>query len=336
MPWLMVPDLIGPLLGPPLGGFIVTFLSWQWIFYIILPIGLLGIVLALRFIENVRLTETVALDIRGFVLSSVALSCLIFGFEMMARQHVPAWRAAAVVGPGLLCGWLYIRHARRHPAPILDIRLMSVRTFQVSVVAGGLSRTAVGALPFLLPMMLQLGFGWSAAASGSVALATSAGPITIRLLGRPILRRFGFRRIMIWNGAVAAVLIGCVAFIRPSWPASLIVVLLFIVELFEAVQFIAHNTIAYAGIPPARISAATGFYATFQQLNLTVGICVAGWAFAASMALFQRSKAVVEDYAIALLSVAALSMLAAPAGSAGGRRRHQLSGYDPAGGTRNA
>ena len=332
MTWLMVPALVGPLLGPPVGGFIVTYLSWRWIFYINVPVGLLGIALTLRFIENVRQPGATRLDLGGFLLSGVALSCLVFGFEMMARRETPPWQSAAVVGAGLLCGWFYIRHARGHPAPVLDMRLLATTTFRVSVVAGGLSRVAVGAMPFLLPMMLQLGFGWSAAASGSVTFATSAGSITIRLLARPILRRFGFRFIMVWNGALAAVLIGSVAAIRPSWPLSGIVGLLFVIGLFEALQFIAYNTIAYADIPPERMSAATSFYATFQQLNLTVGVCVAGWALTASMALFGRAEAVVADYGIALMSVAALSALAAPvcaqlAADAG----RQLSGHDPGG-----
>jgi EmrB/QacA subfamily drug resistance transporter len=312
MTWLMVPALIGPLLGPPVGGFTVTYLSWRWIFYINVPIGLLGIALALRFIENVRLPRVARLDTRGFLLSGASLAFLIFGFEMMARHEVSAVQVAAVLATGSLCGWLYVRHARGHPAPVLDLRLLTTRTFQVSVLAGGLSRIAVGALPFLLPMMLQLGFGWSAATSGSITFATSAGSITIRLLARPILRRWGFRRIMVWNGALAAVLIGCTAAIQPSWPLTGIVGLLFVVGLFEALQFIAYNTIAYADIPADRMSAATSFYATFQQLNLTVGICIAGWALNGSMALFGRSEALITDYAIALVSVAALSVLASP------------------------
>jgi MFS family permease len=330
MTWLMVPALIGPMLGPPVGGLIVTYLSWRWIFYINLPIGLLGIALALYFVESVRLPGTTKLDFGGFLLSGTCLSGLVFGFEMIARHAVPVWQSAAVVGLGLLCGGLYLRHASGHPAPLLDVRLMATTTFRVSVVAGGLSRIAVGALPFLLPMMLQLGFGWSAAASGSVTFALSAGSITIRLCARPILRRFGFRRIMVWNGVFAAVMIGSVAAIRPSWSVYAIIGLLFVIGLFEALQFIAYNTIAYADISTERMGAAVSFYATFQQMNLTVGICIGGWALAASTALFGRADAAVMDYSVAVMTVAGLSILAAPvcaqlAGNAG----QLLSGHDP-------
>lgn len=332
MTWLMVPALMGPLLGPPVGGFIVTYLSWRWIFYINVPIGLLGIALTLRYIENVRLPGARRLDVSGFLLSGASLSCLVFGFEMMARPEVPFWRSAAVVGPGLLCGWLYLRHARGHPAPVLDMRLMAITTFRVSVVAGGLSRIAVGALPFLLPMMLQLGFGWSAAASGAVTFAISAGSITIRLCARPLLRLFGFRRIMVGNGVLAAVLIASLAAMRPSWPIPAIIGFLFVIGLFEALQFVAYNAIAYADIPRDRMSAATSFYATFQQLNLTIGICIAGWSLAASMALFGRTEAAVADFSIALVTVATLSALAAPVCAQLARDAGQLlSGHAPRG-----
>jgi EmrB/QacA subfamily drug resistance transporter len=329
MTWLMVPALIGPLLGPPVGGLIITYLSWRWIFYINVPIGLVGIALTLRFIENIKTPVATKLDIHGFLLSGCSLACLVYGFELMARQKVPVWQTAGVLVPGLLCGWLYIRHARDHPAPVLDLRLMATRTFRVSVLAGGLSRIAVGALPFLLPMMLQLGFGWSPATSGSITFASSAGSITIRLFAKPILRRWGFRRIMVWNGVLAALLMACVASVRPSWPLAGIMGLLFVIGLSEASQFIAYNTIAYADIPRERMSVATSFYATFQQLNLTLGICVAAWSLAASMALFGHSEALVADYGISILTVAAVSLLASPvcaqlAADAG----HLISGHD--------
>ena len=312
MTWLMVPAQIGPILGPPLGGFLVSSLSWRWIFYINVPIGLLGIVLALRFIGNVRETRRTGFDFAGLLLSGVALSCLMFGLETVARGEATFWSAIGILLIGLISGVLYVRHAHRHPDPVLDFRLMAVPTFGLSVLGGGLSRISAGAIPFLLPMMLQLGFGWSAASSGLVTFASSAGSMLMRLGAKPVLRRWGFRRVMIWNGVIASLFLAGTAALRPSWPLAAIYGLLLIGGFFQSLQFIAYNTIAYADIPQPRMSAATSFYATFQQLNLTLGICVASGALATSVALLGHHQAMVEDYSTAFLVVTGLSLMASP------------------------
>ncbi len=312
MTWLMVPAQIGPILGPPVGGFLVTYLSWRWIFYINVPIGLLGIALAMRFIGNVREPGPTSFDLPGLLMSGVSLSCLMFGLETVSRGETSAWLAAAIVVVGVLSGALYLRHARRHPQPVLDFRLMSVPTFSLSVLGGGLSRIAAGAIPFLLPMMLQLGFGWSAAASGLVTFASSAGSMLMRISAKPILRRWGFRSVMIWNGLIASLFLAGIAALRPTWPTAAIYALLLAGGFFQSLQFIAYNTIAYADIPPPRMSAATSFYTTFQQLNLTLGICVASGSLAAAMAVFGHREALLPDYSIAFLIVTALSLMASP------------------------
>ena len=312
MTWLMVPAQIGPILGPPIGGFLVTSLSWRWIFYINVPIGVLGFVLALRFISNLREPGPTSFDPFGLLLSGVSLSGLMFGLETVARGDASAGWAIAILTVAVASGCLYVRHARRHPQPVLDFRLMAVPTFGLSVLGGGLSRIAAGAIPFLLPMMLQLGFGWSAAASGLVTFASSAGSLLMRLGAKPMLRRWGFRRVMIWNGVVASLFLASTAALRPSWPIAAIYGVLLVGGFFQSLQFIAYNTIAYADIPQPRMSAATSFYTTFQQLNLTLGICVASGALAASVAVFGHGTAQVSDYSVAFLVVTALSLIASP------------------------
>ncbi|MGI4797239.1 MAG: MFS transporter [Janthinobacterium lividum] len=334
MTWLMVPAQIGPILGPPLGGFLVSTLSWHWIFYINVPIGVLGIVLALRLIPNVRETRPSSFDVKGLLLSGVSLSCLMFGLETVARGEASAWFAITIVLVGLGSGALYVRHARRHPEPVLDFRLMAVPTFGLSVLGGGLSRIAAGAIPFLLPMMLQLGFGWSALSSGLVTFASSAGSMLMRLSAKPALRRWGFRRVMIWNGVIASLFLAGTAALRPSWPISAIYGLLLVGGFFQSLQFIAYNTIAYADIPQPQMSAATSFYTTFQQLNLTLGICVASGALATSMAVLGHHQALVQDYSIAFLVVTALSFMASPLcarlPAEAGRQLSGHSGPEPA------
>ncbi len=168
MAWLQIPSSIGPLLGPPIGGFIVTYFDWRWIFYINVPIGILGIVLVTLYIEDVRATGRVRFDFAGMALSGVALACLMWGIEMGSRGFGSGQGALALLAVGAVLAVLYRRHARHHPQPVLNFRLMRIPTFRISVLAGTCSRIVVGAVPFLLPMMLQLGFGLSAAQSGLI------------------------------------------------------------------------------------------------------------------------------------------------------------------------
>src|SRR4051812_2762532 len=203
MAWLMVPATIGPIVGPPLGGFIVTYLSWHWIFYINVPIGILGVVLVTIFIEEMKEPVRTKFDLRGLILSGTALACLMFGIEVASRGVGSRWIIVALLGTGAASAGLYVIHARRTPRPMLDFRLLRIATFRMSLLCGSLSRIAVGAMPFLLPMMFQLGFGMSAAASGSITFVSSIGSLAMRTCAPAFLKRLGFRTVLTWTGALA-------------------------------------------------------------------------------------------------------------------------------------
>ena len=160
---------------------------------------------------------------------------------------------------------------------------MRVPTFGISVLAGALSRIAVGAMPFLLPMMLQIGFGMSASESGLVTFASAVGSLAMRLAARPLLHRIGFRNTLVWVGLISTVLLGSTAAFRPGWPLVAIYAVLLFGGFFQSLQFMAYNTIAYADIPRPRMSSATSFYTTFQQLCISLGIATAAAALAGSM-----------------------------------------------------
>jgi EmrB/QacA subfamily drug resistance transporter len=309
MAWLMIPATIGPILGPPVGGFIVTYLSWHWIFYINVPIGLLGIVLASLFIEEMRDPSPQRFDVRGLALSGTALACLLFGIEMVTRG------VGASIGVGLIAAsvvaWaLYAWHAKHCAQPILDFRILRIATFRLSVICGSLSRISAGAQPFLLPMMLQLGFGMSAAQSGLITFASSIGSLMMRMTAPALLRRLGFRTVLIWVGTVAVALVAGIATIRPTWPQPLIYTLLIAGGFFQSLQFMAYNTIAYADVSRSRMSVATSFYTTFQQMALTLGIAVSAAALAASLAIHGRAEPLLGDFTVAFLVVAGISALA--------------------------
>ncbi len=311
--WLTMPSLIGPVVGPPLGGFIVTYADWRWIFDINVPIGLLGIALALRYMPDVPGAPGARFDARGLLLSSAALACLMIGLETAGRDLLPPLLTAALILAGLLAAAGYALHARRRPDPLLDFSLMRVPTFAVSVLSGSLFRVGVGALPFLLPLTLQFGFGKSPLESGFITFASSAGAFAMKPITQSVLRRFGFRAVLVWNGALSAALIAACAGFGASWPVAGLLGVLLAGGFARSLQFTAFNALAYADIPRERLSAATALYATLQQVSLTLGITAGAGALTVSAALGGRGEPVAADFSAAFLVVAAVSLLAAPA-----------------------
>ena len=315
MSWMLVPASLGPMLGPPLGGILTTYLSWRWIFYINLPIGLLGMVLTTRYIPQLRDPEDGGFDPIGMAQSGISLACLIFGLESASRGAGSMGATVAILTVGLAAGLLYARHARRTTNPILDFRLMREPTFRLSVLGGSATRIATGGSAFLIPSMLQLGFGLSAAQSGLVTFCGPLGAVCMRIFTRRLLRRYGFRTLMTMNGLSAGVLLFACALFRPGWPFWILSLVLFLNGLAQSLQYMSYNTIAYADIKGERMSAATSFYTTFQQMTLTLGICIAAGSMAVSRALAGRQAIGLADFSVALGVVGALALLAAPVSS---------------------
>jgi EmrB/QacA subfamily drug resistance transporter len=307
MSWLIMPALIGPIVGPPVGGLIVTYLDWRWIFWLNLPIGVAGVWLVGRFIADVREASTDRFDTRGFLLSAPALGCLLFGFELSSRPGAGII-AAALIAIGVITGALYLIHARRIAHPILDTSLMHIPTFRLSVIGGSLTRITQGAQPFLLPLMLQLAFGMSAAASGAMTVATAIGSFGMKGVARRLLHRFGFRSSLIVMGVLGTAAYAVCGLFRPDWPLAAVFAVLVASGFLMSFQFTAYNTIAYDEIDKGRMSAATSFYSTFQQLMLSLGICTAGAALHVAMAVHGRVSPGFGDFAAAFWTVTAISM----------------------------
>jgi EmrB/QacA subfamily drug resistance transporter len=312
MAWLSTPALLGPVLGPPLGGFIVTYFSWRWIFYINVPIGLLGMTLVTLFVEDVREPAAGGFDWLGLLLSGAALASLMFGFETIGRGVLPLAFSATMIAIGFVVGALYGVHARLHPAPLIDLSLMRIRTFMVSVVAGTLFRVGIGAIPFLLPMMLQLNFGRSAAQSGLITFASSLGALAMKPATTSALRWFGFRDTLVYNAAIAACFLALSAAFRPWWPLYLIYAALLSGGFLRSLQFTAYNALAYADIPRSRMSKATSFYAAMQQVSLTLGVSSAAASLTVAMAVHGHATPMLSDFSVAFLFVSFVSMCAAP------------------------
>jgi len=312
MAWLTTPALLGPVCGPPIGGFIVTYLNWRWNFYINIPIGILGLALVTLFVEDVREPPRGAFDLRGLLLSSIALIGLMFGLETLGRHFVSLWISEVMITSGLLGGLGYVLHARRHPAPLLDFTLMKLPCFGVAFGAMMLFRTGIGAIPFLLPMMLQVGFGDSAVQSGLITFASSAGALCMKPAVRRTLRWFGFRDTLLWNGLVSGVMLGLCATFRPTWPAAAMYAVLLVGGFLRSLQFTAYNTLAYGDVTRARMSAATSLYISGQQLAATIGVSAGAVSLELARVYTGHVTAQPSDFSVAFLVVAALTTLSAP------------------------
>ncbi len=313
MSWLTVPALLGPVLGPVLGGFIVTYFSWHWVFDINIPIGIIGVAAVTAFIPDIREADRGGrLDAAGLVLSGLAIAALMAAFETIGRDLVPLSWTLIALAIGVGASIIYALHASRHPHPVLDFSLLAIPTYGRSILAGSLFRVAIGAFPFLLPMMLQIGFGKSPLQSGLVTFAAGIGAIGMKPAVQPLIRRFGFRATMMINGALSSLSLMLCAFFSPAWPGLLMSALLLVGGFFRSLQFTAFNTIAYSDIPRARMAAATSLYATIQQLTLTLGIVIGAAVLEASVALHHHGSAKPADFAIAFILVGLISALAIP------------------------
>lgn len=279
--FLTVPALLGPVMGPPLGGFITTYFHWRWIFWINVPIAALGMALAWIYIEDIKGGTPQPLDVTGFFLCGLGLPFLLFGLGGAGRGLLSLDTAflAGILGSAALIA--YGRHARRAAFPLLDIRLLSIGTFRASVIGGSLFRIGIGSIPFLLPLMLQTGFGLNPFQSGSVTFAASVGAMAMKATAAPLLRRFGFRRVLIYNAILSALFLGSYGFFTPATPAILMMALLLIGGFVRSLEFTSINAIAFADIDAAQMSRAVSFASVAQQLSLSLGVAAGAGALQA-------------------------------------------------------
>jgi EmrB/QacA subfamily drug resistance transporter len=309
MAYLTVPALIGPVAGPPLGGFITTYFHWRWIFWINVPIGILGVLLALRFIDNLREQAVPRFDFKGFVLSGVGLLSLISGLSMIGRSIAPYGLVAAMIAIGVLSLAAYVRHARANAGAILDLKLLKIPTFFAGVAGGFIFRIGIGALPFLLPLLLQVGFGLTPFASGSLTFAAAAGALVMKFTASTALRWFGFRQTLVVNSLISGAFLAACALFTPSTPHWLLLLTLLTGGFFRSLQFTALNAISYADIEQPKMSRATSFASVSQQMSGAVGVAVAAICVELIQFGFGDSELTARDLSLAFVLVAIVSSL---------------------------
>jgi EmrB/QacA subfamily drug resistance transporter len=310
MAWVTIPALIGPVVGPPVGGFITTYASWHWIFLINIPIGIVGIILVLLYIDPVPAEYQEPFDATGMLLAGAGVAGLAFGLSVAGLDMLPWPVIVALVVGGAVAMTAYLFHARRVPAPILDFSLMRYPTFKASLIGGFMFRLGIGALPFLLPLMLQTGFNMTPFQSGLVTFAGALGAIGMKTVAARTINRFGFRRVLIANALISAVFIAAIAIFRPGMPVSVLIAILLVGGFFRALEFTAANTIAYAEVEQRRMSRATALTSVGQQLSISAGVAVG--ALMVDLSLRWRgapdpSGLIASDFTAAFLMVAAIS-----------------------------
>ena len=309
MVWVTTPALIGPVLGPPVGGFITTYATWHWIFIINVPVGLLGILLATRYIPDVRARTHERFDVLGMVLAGLGIGGMAFGLSVLGLNFLPWTVVAGLVFGGVCFIAAYLTHARHTPNPALDLSLFKVPTFFAGVVGGFIFRLGLGALPFLLPLMLQFGFGMTPFQSGMITFATALGAMGMKWTVTIILRRFGFRNVLVVNSVISAAFLAVYASFTAVTPIALMVILLFVGGFFRSLQFTSINTIAYADVEPHRISRATALVSVAQQLAVSAGVAIGAMAVELTVCIRNDGPLQASDFPPAFLAVALISAL---------------------------
>ncbi|MDD0976146.1 MFS transporter [Pseudomonas fontis] len=295
--YLTIPALVGPMIGPPLGGVLVTFASWHWIFLINVPIGVLGLLLVQRHVPAFAGVVGERLDWRGFVFSGVGLGAMVFGFEALGHRLLPLpWVFALLVAGGLSAA-LYIWHARRCARPLLDLSLLRIPSFAVSFWGGNLMRLGTASGPFLLVLLFQLCFGFSALVAGLLTLAGGAGAFLMKLLAVRVVRRFGMRRTLVVNALFTGLsFMGCALFDADT-PYWVIVLVLFGGAIIRSLQFSTLGGLTYADVPAQLSSRASSLQAMTVQLSMSLSVGLAATLLGGLMSLRGHERLEASDVA---------------------------------------
>jgi len=324
--FVTMPGLVGPILGPLLGGVMVTYLTWHWIFLINIPIGILGIIYARKYMPDFT-TPKRRFDLAGFLMFGISLVMISVGIELFGERIVSGWLASAVLAGGVVLLLLYIQHARRHPFPLIGLPIFRTRTFSVGIIGNIASRLGTGCVPFLMPLMLQVGFGYSAIIAGCMMAPTAVGSILAKSTVTQVLRWFGYRKTLVGITIFIGVMIMSFALQSPGASIALMVAPLFILGMAMSTQFTAMNTITLADVTDENASSGNSVLAVTQQLSISFGVAVS----AAVLRFYESFESTTVDHfhatflTMGVLSVfsAAVFMLLKP-----GDGRHLVANRD--------
>jgi len=306
--FVTMPGLVGPILGPVLGGVMVTWASWHWIFLINIPIGIAGLLYARKYMPNFT-TPRKRFDTGGFFLFGLSLVLFSCGMELFGEKIVASWLAFTVIVSGIALFLLYIRHARRHPTPLISLNLFKTRTFSVGIAGNIASRLGTGCVPFLMPLMLQVGFGYSALIAGCMMAPTAMGSILAKSLVTQVLRRLGYRRTLVGITLFIGIMIAQFSLQSPSMEVWLLILPLFILGMAMSTQFTAMNTITLADLTDENASGGNSVLAVTQQLSISLGVAVS----AAVLRFYEgfASNNTVEQFHYTFITMGIITLISA-------------------------
>jgi EmrB/QacA subfamily drug resistance transporter len=306
--YLTVPALLGPVIGPALGGAITLYFHWRWIFAINVPIGVLGLYLVLRHIPDLREDAQRPFDARGFVLTGVGLSVLMLGLSALGGHLMPLAATYTCIVVGAIALAAYLPHARRTAHPVIDLKLFKLPTFFDGVAVGSLFRIGLGATPFLLPLLLQLGFGLDPLQSGLITCMTAVGAMFMKTLTVRTLRRYGFRTILTVNGILAALSAAVVGLFTARTPHLVIGAVLLVSGCMRSLQFTSLNAIAFSDIDKPDMSQAASVSSMAQRLSQSLGIAIGAYLLQLSSTLQGHATIVASDFWPAFVGIALISL----------------------------
>ena len=309
--YLTIPALLGPVIGPALGGAITLYFDWRWIFIINVPIGILGFVLVLRHIPDIREEDRRPFDVYGFALSGIGLSVLMLGISALGGHLLSTAVTTTCIVSGAAVLGAYAWHARRTEHPVIDLRLLKVPTFFHGAIVGSLFRIGLGATPFLLPLLLQIGFGLDPLQSGLITCATAVGAMFIKTLTVRILRRWGFRSVLTVNGVAASASLAIYCLFTAATPHLLIIAVLVFSGCLRSLQFTSLQAMSFSDATRESMSQATSVSSMAQRLSQSLGIALGAYALQLSSTAQGHADIVAADFWPAFLAIALVSMVSA-------------------------
>ncbi|WP_429362196.1 MFS transporter [Paraburkholderia sp. GAS32] len=305
-----MPAVVGPLLGPPLAGLLLEVASWRWIFFINLPVGILGIFTVLRVVPRLRHVHPGRFDLTGFLLAAFTIMTVVGLSETVGTGLLSTGEQLAIFACAAAGGVMFVLHALRSKAPMLDLRMLSKGTYRASMLGGSLMRVSISATPFLFPLLFQIGLGWSPVRSGFVMTGVMLGSILARFGGTFTIQRIGFRRALLATAVLTAIATMMPVAFRDSTPAIFIVATLVAGGFFRAAHFVAASALAFAEVLPAEVSKASTLSTVIQQISMGFGISLAGLTLYLSAGESQRLT--VSDFTLSFVALGIVTLLSVP------------------------
>jgi EmrB/QacA subfamily drug resistance transporter len=306
MNWMTIPAMIGPTVGPIVGGVLTSYASWRWVFYLNIPMGVIGATLGWLLFDNFRAPAPQRFDLGGFFIAAIGLFLFEFAIENLGRPMIAPWAGEMFFPISVAVLYFYIRHARASSAPVLDLNLLKIKTFRIGTVVGGVCRMGLDATPFMLPLLFQVGFGFSPMQAGSLTFSSTLGAMLVRAGSRPLLRWLGFRRALIFGALGAAAVTAIFALLSADTPTWIVVACVLISGCVRSIQYLALNTISFADVPSPLLSRSTSVSGVFQQLARGFGVALG----AALLALVASSEQVsVNNFRVVFLLIAAIPLV---------------------------